>query len=152
MALNVSHPGIFSKIVIVSIVISLLMFGTPVAALPISNSYSGYYHGMSYGYSVNLQSTSTHPVIGTSESQGISVVFLSPVLAGPGYRGNYLPANPGSTQALFKKLKYDYSLNSQKFIPVPPDYIQLFSSSENIHIATSIDYVDTSNQHIHSES
>ncbi len=152
MALNVSYPGIFSKIVIFAIVIFLLMFGTPAAALPISNSYSGNYHGISYGYAVNLHSTSTHPVIGTSESQGISLVFISPVLAGPGYRGNYLPVNPVSTQALFKKLKYDYSVNPQKSIPVPPDYLQLFPSSENIHVATSIDYVDASNQRIHSES
>jgi hypothetical protein len=152
MALNVSYPGKFSKIILIAIGICVLMSGTPVAALYLSNSNSGHYHGISYGYSVNLQSASAYPVAGTSESQGVSVLLFSPVLAGPKYQGTYLPSNPGTTQSLFKKLKSEYFVNPQQSIPVPPEYIQPFPSSESIHIATTIDYVDVTNQRIHTAS
>jgi hypothetical protein len=152
MALIVSYPAKFSKIVLIAIGVCVLISGTPVTALPLSNSNSGYYHGISYGYSLNLQSISAYPVAGTSESQGVSVLFFSPVLAGPKYHGTYLPTNPGTTQSLFKKLKSEYFVNPQQSIPELPDYIQPFPSSESIHIATTIDYVDVTNQRIHTGS
>jgi hypothetical protein len=152
MALNVRYPGIFSKTVILAIGICLMMLGTPVAALPLSNSISGNYHGLSYGYSINLQSTTGYPVFDTSESQGLSVTLFSPALAGHAYRRNYLTGNSGSTQALFTKLKNGYFVNPQKSLPVPPEYLQPFPSPENLHIVTSIDYVDVTNQWIHTES
>jgi hypothetical protein len=152
MALTTYNPGILSRSVICAIVIFLLTFGTPAAAQSFSNSNSGYFHGISYGYSVNLKSTSITPVIDTTESQGVSVFLFSPVFAGPGYRGNYLPANPGSTQTLFKKFHIGNLANPQKSILEPPDYLLPVSGSDTIQIVTSIDYVDVSNQRIHTES
>lgn len=129
-----------------------MMLGTPAAALSIPDSNSGNYHGLSYGYSINLQPSTAYPVLATSESQGLSVTLFSPALAGHGYHVNYLQGNPGSTQALFIKLKNGYFVNPQKTLPVPPDYLQPFSSPENLHTTTSIDYVDVTNQRIHMES
>jgi hypothetical protein len=152
MALTTCYPGILSRSVIFAIVILLLTFGTPAAAQSFSNSSSGYFHGISYGYSVNLKSTSIPPVIETTESQGISVFLFSPALAGSGYRGNYLTANPGSAQALIKKFQVENFGKPQKSSLVPPDYLLPVFGSENIQIATSIDYVDVTNQRIHVES
>jgi hypothetical protein len=129
-----------------------MTLGTPAAALPLSNSNSGNYHGLSYGYSINLQPTTAYPVLDISESHGLSVTLFSPALTGHGYRGSYLPVNSGSTQALFIKLKNAYFVNPQKTLPAPPEYLQPFSSPENLQIATSIDYVDVTNQRIHTES
>ena len=94
MTLIVSYPGKFSKIVLIAIGICVLMSGTPVAALSLSNSSSGNYHGISYGYSVNLQQVSAYPVAGASETQGVSVLFFSPVLAAPDTRGPIYPQIP----------------------------------------------------------
>jgi hypothetical protein len=149
MALIVSYPGKFLKIVLIATGICVLMSGTSAAALSLSNSSSGYYHGISYGYSVKLQSASAYPVTGTSESQGVSMLVFSPVLAGPKYQGTYLPSNPGTTQSLFKKLKREYFTNPPQSMPVPPDFLQPFQSSESIQIDTTIDYVDITNQRVH---
>jgi hypothetical protein len=152
MALNTRYPGILTRSVIFAIVIFLLTFGTPAAAQSFSNSNSGIFHGISYGYSINLKSTSVNPVIETTESQGVSLFLFSPVLDGSGYRGYYLPANPGSSQALLKKFQIESYRKPSESILVPPDYLLPVSGSENIQIATSIDYVDVSNQWIHTES
>jgi len=154
MALNIRYPGIFSKTVIFALVIFLLTFGTPVAALSLSNFNSGYYHGISGGYFVNLHSTSGSPVGGITESQGINMSLFSPVLITSGYRETYQPANPATKSAFFKEVKYEYSGNLPTSMPVPPDYIQPFSFSnpDNLSISTSYDYVDPSNQRIHSGS
>lgn len=149
MALTTRYLGILSRSVIFAIVIFLLTLGTPAAAQSYPNSSSGYFHGISYGYSVNLKSTSTSPVIETSESQGISVFLFSPVLAGPEYRGNYLTANPGSAQALFRKFPVENFAKPRESLLEPPDYLLPMSDPENIQIVTSIDYVDVSNQRIH---
>jgi hypothetical protein len=149
MVLDAVYPCVVRKRVILVIVIIMLTFGNTATALSLSNFNSGNFHGISYGYSVNLQSTSTYPVTTTSESQGVNVIVFSPVLAGPVYRGNYFSVNPVSTQAFFKKMKYEYSGNPQPSIPVTPDYIQPFPGSDNINIVTSIDYVDMTNQRVH---
>jgi hypothetical protein len=152
LTLTTCYPGILSRSVIFALVIFLVTFGTPAAAQSFLNSSSGFFHGISYGYSVNLKSASTSPVIETTESQGISVFLFSPVLAGPGYQGNYLTANPGSAQALFKKFQAEIFAKPRNSILEPPDYLLPVSGPENIQIATSIDYVDVSNHRIHVES
>jgi hypothetical protein len=152
MALRIRYQGKWLKTVICAVCIFVLTFGTPAAALSLSHYNSGSYHGMSYGYSVNLQSPFTSPVTVTSESTGISLGLFSPIIVESAYQVNYLPVNPGSTQVLLKKLEIEYLVNPQKSIPVPPDYIEPFYSPESLHVATSIDYVDASNQRIHSES
>jgi hypothetical protein len=152
MALTTSYTGVLLRSVIFALIIFLLTLGTPAAAQSFSDSNSGYFHGISYGYSVNLQSTSINPVIETTESQGVSLFLFSPVFPGPGHRGNYLPANPGSSQALTKKFQVENFGKPPKSILVPPDYLLPVFGSENIQIATSIDYVDVTNQWVHTES
>ncbi len=146
------YPGIFSKTAVFAIVILALAVVTPVAASSVSNSNFWDYGGIAYGYSVNLQSTSTYPVIGNFGNLGISVSLFSPVPAGSGYRDNYLPVNPVPTQSFFKKLNYEYSGNPQMSLPVPDYYPLSFSNANGIHTVTSIDYVDVSNQRVHVES
>ena len=64
------YPGIFSKTAVFAIVILALAVVTPVAASSVSNSNFWDYGGIAYGYSVNLQSTSTYPVIGNFRKPG----------------------------------------------------------------------------------